>query len=121
MGRRGGDREQGDVDMSKAQFCHVAVPNAAGVVISESVATRTIDAATVANVTGAAATLTLWHVPSGGSRSDANKMVHALAVPAGGNVVLDTVLNQAIAANASVHAEASAATALTLLISGRSQ
>jgi hypothetical protein len=107
--------------MSKSLFAHAAVSNTAGVFVSASTSTRTIDAATVTNTSAGAVTLTLWQVPASGSRADANIMLDALSVDAGATVALAPLVNHAIAANATIHAEASAATSLTLMVSGRSQ
>jgi hypothetical protein len=107
--------------MSKSVFYHGVVSDSAGVVIGASDATRAIDAATVTNTTGSAATLTLWQVPSAGSRADANVLVKDLSVLADTTIALAPIINHAISRGATIHAEASAASSLTLIVSGRSQ
>jgi hypothetical protein len=107
--------------MSKRVFFHGAVPDAAGAIITAATQTRAIDAATVINHTGSAATLTVWQVPNAGSRANANLLVNALSIADGTTVTLAPLVNHAIAQNASIHAEASAASALTLIVSGRVQ
>lgn len=107
--------------MSKRVFFHGAVPAAAAAVVTASAQTRAIDAATVTNHTGAAATLTVWQVPNAGSRANSNLMVSALSIADGATVTLAPLVNHAIAQNATLHALASNADTLTLMISGRSQ
>lgn len=108
--------------MSKSLLFHGMVGDSAAIVVAGESVTRTIDAVRVENVTGSAVTVTLWQVPSGGSRSDATIMVKDLSVSANSRVSLAPFLaNQALAQNASVHAQASAASAINLMISGRSQ
>ena len=107
--------------MSKRLFFHGAVSDTAGVVIAGASQTRAIDAATVTNHSGSAVTLTIWQVPNAGSRENANLMLAALSIADGSTVTLAPLVNQAIAQNASIHAQASAATALSLMVSGRVQ
>lgn len=107
--------------MSKSVFFHGRAPSTAGVVVTASAATRAIDAASVTNTTVSDATLTLWHVPNGEARGDGNVIVQALTVTAGSTLVIAAAVNQAITKNAQIFAEASAANALTLMISGRAQ
>lgn len=108
--------------MSKRVFYHGGVADSAALIIVGSSSTRTIDAATVVNYSASAATLTLWQVPNAGSRADTNLMLDALSIAAGASVSLNQWLsNHAISQNASIHAEASAATSLTLIVSGREQ
>lgn len=107
--------------MSKRVFFHGGVSDSAGEVIAGAAQTRAIDAATVTNYSGSAATLTIWQVPSAGSRADTNLMIDALSIADGATVTLAPLVNHAIAQNASIHAQASAASSLTLIMSGRVQ
>ncbi len=107
--------------MSKALFCHAQVADAAGIIVSSSTATRTVDAASVCNPTASAATLSLWLVPNGGSAADVTKVLHAQSIDAGTSAVLPVLINQCIPPGFTLRAQASAASALTLTVSGRSQ
>lgn len=107
--------------MSKAIFAHSTVSDTAGLFAPASTSARTIDAMTAVNFTGAAATLTVWMVPSGGARGDDNLMLFALSILAGATVAIGPLVNHAIPANATIHAQAGTASAITLMISGRSQ
>ena len=78
-----------------------------------------IDAAAVCNPTGAAVTLDAHIVPSGGSASAANKVYHLLSVPAGSQVSLDLLLNQALNAGDVLRFAAGTASAVTVTVSGR--
>lgn len=106
--------------MSKSLFCHSQVATSAAVIVFGSTSTRTIDAASVCNTSASAATISLWLVPSAGSAADGNALIEALSVNAGETVILSTLINHAIPANSTIHAQASAGTSLTLIMSGRS-
>lgn len=78
-----------------------------------------IYAASVCNPTGGAVTLDVWLVPSGGSAVDATMVYKANSVAAGSQQSLAYLINQALAAGDAIHMAASAATSLTVTMSGR--
>lgn len=91
---------------------------AAAVYTSTNVYT-TITAFTVVNTTASAVTLTAWIVPSAGSRTDANLLLNAMSVPADEDGLgIDVPVVHTLDKDAELHLEASAATALTVCISG---
>ena len=77
-----------------------------------------IFAATVTDVTVGAETLDVWLVPNGGSATDANKIYDAISIGAGDTVGLQFLINQTIEPGGSIHMAASAATSLTVHLSG---
>lgn len=107
--------------MTKSILYHGFAADIAGVIVASSQATRAIDAATVVNVTAGAATLDVWIVADGQARSNSNKVLHELSINTGATSLAPFLANHAIPKGSTVHALASAASTLTLLISGRSQ
>lgn len=94
-------------------------PDAAGAVYSGDDGFYTsIFSATVTNPTGSSATLDVWVVNDGDSRGDSNKVYHFLAVGAGETKGLQALINLTMEKNAAIHAQASAASALSVQISG---
>lgn len=73
---------------------------------------------TVTNSTGAAVTLTMYKVPSGGSVGASNIIVSAQSIPAGATYEVYAAENHVLMTGDSIFALASANTALTLHISG---
>lgn len=106
--------------MSKALFYIGQPSDSATALVTASQSTRTIDAATVCNTTAGAVTLTLYVVPADDSAADDVTLYKAFSIDAGASVVLSGLINQCIPSGATLNGLASAATSLTLTISGRS-
>ena len=105
--------------MSKGLFYIGQPGTSAAAVVAASAATRTIDAATVCNPTGAAVTLTVYLVTDGDAAAADVALYSAFSVDAGATVVLSGLINQCVPAGATVSALASSGASLTLTISGR--
>lgn len=90
-------------------------------VVAASNDTRTIDAAWVCNPTAGAVTLSVHLVQSGDSVADDVILYHEISVSAGDTVALPALVNQCIPRGATLSMVASAATSLTVTISGRTQ
>lgn len=81
--------------------------------------TAYIDGATICNPTGGAVTVTISVVKGGGAMADANKQYAAFSIGAGATETLGGLLNIRMESGDELRALASAATSLTLTISGR--
>lgn len=77
-----------------------------------------IDACALTNTTGGAVTATLHIVPSGGSATTSNCVLSAQSIPAGGTFVPPGVIGQWVPAGGTLRALASAATSISLVMSG---
>lgn len=77
-----------------------------------------ITAASVCNPTGGAVTVTVWLVPGGGSAVDGNMIYSAQSIASGAQQSLAYLVNQTLSATDEIHLEASAATSLSVTISG---
>lgn len=77
-----------------------------------------IDKCTVSNPTATARTFTLYLIPSGGSAADATTVIKDRGVNAGETYTCPEVVGQWLNAGGFVQALASAATALSLRMSG---
>jgi hypothetical protein len=71
---------------------------------------------TICNVTTTDATIHLANVPSGGSEADNNRFMKSASIPALSTVFLD--LSMILGQNESLRATASAASTLTVVVSG---
>ncbi len=80
--------------------------------------TATISQATVTNTTGGAVTITLYLVPSAGSAGDSTTILDAKSIAANTAVILSELIGHNVPAGCTIRALASAATSLTLAISG---
>lgn len=80
--------------------------------------TARIDACTLTNTTGGAVTVTMHLVPSGGTADATNIILSAHPVPAGGSYIVPGALGQAIESGGTLQALASAATSVTIVVSG---
>lgn len=80
----------------------------------------TTSAATVNNTTAAAVTLDAYIVPSGGTAGAANQIISAMSIPAAGSAptILSALLGQTIPKGGTLQLKASAATALSVFVSG---
>ncbi len=78
----------------------------------------TIFSAVACNPTGTARTLDVWFVDDGDSAVDANKVYDALSVPANDSVGLQFLINMTTDKAGTIHMAASAATAVTVHLSG---
>lgn len=94
-------------------------PGAAPAVAFAATTDATIDAATVCNPTDVGAVLSAWIVPQGAAAGDATALYHELDVAAGASASLALLVNHAIPRGAEVHLSASAASTLTVTLSGR--
>lgn len=70
----------------------------------------------ICNVTSSSATINIASVATGGSESDANRFMKNATIPGYGTVIFD--MSMVLAQNESLRATASAATTLTLVVSG---
>ena len=104
--------------MSKVNIYQGQVPDSATALVTAT-KTQTIDAAVVCNTSASSVTLQVWIVIDGGSTGDDHKIYDALSVDADSETSLALLINHAIPAGAKLFAQASAATSLTLTISGR--
>ena len=94
--------------------------SAAAAVVSATSA-RTIDQASVVNVTASDAWLSVWLVQNGDTAADDTLLYDEMTIAAGGTpVTLGALVNMAVPAQAAVHLQAETASALTVTISGRS-
>lgn len=104
--------------MARASRYHAQVSNsAAAVVTADANRPETVTSAFVVNTTGSAVNLTVWVVPSAGSRSDGNKVYDALSVGANSQVGLPLLVGMTVNGGAAIHMQASAATSLTAQVS----
>ncbi len=88
--------------------------------VAASSSVRALDAATVVNPTGTSRWLSVWLVQDGDTAADDTIVYHEMAIAADGVPVgLTQLLNHALPANAAIHLQAEAASALTVLISGK--
>jgi len=78
---------------------------------------QTISFALATNVSGSSETLTLWIVPDGDSRGDANKYLDAVAIGDGDARKLVEIVPATLSGGDSIHAQASANSAINLLVS----
>lgn len=78
--------------------------------------TATVKEILVANVSGAAQSISLHFVPSGGIASSSNLMVPALSVSSTSLITID--LNQVLNAGDTIQAFASATTSINVMVSG---
>lgn len=78
-----------------------------------------LDKFTVLNTSASAATLSMWFVHAGGSASDATQVIKAKSIAANTTDTLAEVSGHILEAGGFVVAVASAATALSLRVSGR--
>lgn len=107
--------------MSKVLIYQGQPGNSATTVVAASQSTRTIDAAWVCNPTAGAVTLSVHLVQQGDAVADDVILYDALSIASGATVALPALVNQCIPRAASVSMTASAATSLTVTISGREQ
>lgn len=77
-----------------------------------------LDKCTVCNNTAGAVTFDMWLVPSGGSSGASNQVIQDRSVNAGETYTCPEIVGQWLNAGQFVVAQASAATSLTLRISG---
>lgn len=77
-----------------------------------------IDACALTNTTAGAVTATLHIVPSGGTATASNCVLSAQSIPAGGTFTPPGVIGQWIERGGTLQALASAATSITLVVSG---
>lgn len=103
--------------MSKISIFQGAAPATAASIATASQNTA-IHAATACNTSGASATLDVWLSHDGAGQGNANKIYDALTIDAGASVSLSLLINHAMPTNAKIFAQASAASAVTLTISG---
>lgn len=80
----------------------------------------TISAATLNNTSAGAQTVDAHIVPSGGTATDANKIVSALSIPAAGAAptVVAALIGQTIPKGGTLQMKASAGTAISPFVSG---
>lgn len=90
----------------------------ASVIYTASNVRAQVLAASFTNTNVGAQTVTLHIVPSGGSPSDANMVMKAVSIPAGGSYRAIELVGQALNAGDTIQALASAATSITPVISG---
>lgn len=104
--------------MSKRNL-YLGQPGATSAAVYTSGNTYTsIFAATVCNPTGGAVTLDVWLVATGGSVADASKLYDAVSIGAGETKGLQALINLTMDKDSEIHMQASAATSLTVSLSG---
>lgn len=82
--------------------------------------TRTIiDKCTATNTTGGAVTLSVWLIPSGGSRGNSNKIIDAVSVPANTCKDFSELQNQILGTGDTIDILAGSATSINIKVSGR--
>lgn len=104
--------------MSYRKLYHGQPGTSSAQVYVENNAYTTITACSVTNTTGGAVTLSMWFVPSGGSATDANKILDDKSIPANSEVGLDVPVVHTLDKGEAIHLEASAGTSLAVRISG---
>lgn len=107
--------------MSKVLLGRAQPGDTATTVVTAADITRAIDAAWVCNPTAGAVTLDVHLCASGQSPADSNALYKGLSVAAGDTVSLSALVNQCIQRGSFVSMAASAASSLTVTISGRQQ
>jgi|TARA_R100000306_G_C4265994_1_gene87690 hypothetical protein len=80
-----------------------------------------IKRATFTNTDSSARTFSIWIVPSGGSRANSNLIIDDRSVAVDETVDSTELINHVLEGGDSIHAVASAATAITVKISGFEQ
>ena len=104
--------------MSKA-ILYQGQPSATAAAIYTATVLTSIDAVSVCNTTAGALTLNVWIVPGGGTAAADNMIYNAVSVGANAQISLSLLVNQALGVADELHMQASAATSLTVTISGR--
>ena len=89
-------------------------------VVPDAVSLQTISAATLNNTSGAAVTVDLYIVPSGGTAGAANQIASALSVPMSGSAptIVSALIAQTIPPGGTLQAKASAGAAVSIFVSG---
>lgn len=107
--------------MARRQLYHGQPSNTSAAVYTATNVYTTITAATVFNGSGGAVTLDVWVVATGGSVADSNKIYKGLSVADGETKGLQFLVAHTMDKNDELHMQASAATSLTVLVSGDEQ
>lgn len=97
---------------------HGQISNSSAEIYASDSAYTTLTAITASNVTALTATFDLWIVDSGGSVANASLLAKNVSVPGEGSVGVDVALVQTMGKDQELHAQASAASAITLRVSG---
>jgi hypothetical protein len=104
--------------MSRRQLYHGQPGASSAAVYTSDNQCTTITGATVQNTTGGAVTLDAWIVPTGGSAVDATLIFEGLSIAANAVAGLDKLVAHTIPKDGELHLAASAATSLTVYVSG---
>jgi len=78
-----------------------------------------LDKVTLCNTTAGAITVEMWLVPTGGTAGDSNKVLDAISVAAHTMYTYPEIVGHVLAAGDTLQAKASAATSVSLRVSGR--
>lgn len=104
------------------QLAGGTITNAAATYYTAAAAVKArIDAFTVTNYSGSAATITIWLVPSGGSAADTNIIVKTRSIAAGASGRILEAIGQTLEGGGTLQMQASANSAITVAVSGVEQ
>lgn len=105
--------------MAVKKLCREQLTTSVATYISGTNELKQITAATVTNTGASPADLDVYVVDSGGSSADANAhIIKAKTISAGATIGLSELIGQSIDKAETLQAQSSAATSLTLFISG---